>query len=210
MLGSVLGWWAHSALAEAGGPFVPAALPIPAMAARADSFAPVGFVLEREISGDLGGKFPGLAQIYHNTEGRRALLIGTRHPDGFHATGWGFVLPCRACGADLSAADNVDVKIRDHGIVVIDRSESEEEDLSTRAELTLRYDDHAKQWRLISVSQFAQFRRTGRAEQSFVDYAKGLTRDAVGRYEGNVFFAESVHASAIEPRLLSLDELLLY
>jgi len=59
----VLAALAASAHAEAGGPYIPAALAIPAVASRPEAFVPDGFTLEREVQGDLGQDAPGVAQV---------------------------------------------------------------------------------------------------------------------------------------------------
>lgn len=209
-LAGVLAIFAGSAHGEAGGPYIPAALAIPAVASRAEAFVPDGFSLEREVEGDLGGDGPGVAQVYRNAQGRRALLLGTRGAQGFEATGWGFVLPCAACGVDLPADRNLDLAIRQQRVVIIDRSLSKAESISTSAELTLSYDRAARRWWLQSLRQLTVFERTGRAEESRVDYDSRTTRDAVGRYDGQVFFAESVQPGQLEGDRPALDTLVLY
>ena len=54
------------------------------------------------------------------------------------------------------------------------------------------------------------FARTGRAEESRVDYETGTTRDAVGRYDGQVFFAETSQTGTLEGDRPALDTLVLY
>lgn len=201
---------AASAQAEAGGPYIPAALAIPAVASRAEAFVPDGFTLEREVQGDLGGDGMGLAQVYRNAEGRRALLLGVRGAKGFEATGWGFLLPCAACGVDLPADRNLDLEIRQQRVVITDRSLSRAEATSTEAELTLSYDRQARRWWLHSLRQLTVFQGTGRAEESRVDYESRVTRDAVGRWDGRIFFAETVQRGQLEGDRPALDTLVLY
>lgn len=209
-LAMVMAAFAATAHAEAGGPYVPAALAIPAVASRPEAFVPEGFALEREVEGDLGAEGRGVAQVYRNAEGRRALLLGMRGPRGFEATGWGFVLPCATCGVDLPADRNLELAIRQQRVVVIDRSLSRAEAISTSAELTLAYDRAARRWWLQSLRQLTVFDRTGRAEESRIDYETGATRDAVGRYDGRVFFAESAQAGQRQGDRPALDTLVLY
>ena len=196
--------------AEAPGPAIPAALAIPAIASGAQAFIPDGFSFVSEVSGDLGGPYPGVAQVYENVAGRRALLVGMRRPEGFEATGWGFVLPCRSCGADLPGDRNLELRIHQRAVVVIDRSASEAEGTTTRAELELRRDPATLKWKLVTLTQFTVFTRQGRAEQSITDYERGETRDSVGRYDGSVFFVEKVESAAITAPALTLDVLTLY
>ena len=210
VLSVMLSALAASAHAEAGGPYIPAALAIPAVASRPEAFVPDGFTLEREVQGDLGLDGQGVAQVYRNAEGRRALLIGARSPQGFQATGWGFVLPCATCGVDLPADRNLELAIRQQRVVVTDRSVSKAEEISTSAELTLSYDRAARRWWLQSLRQLTLFARTGGAEESRVDYETGTTRDAVGRYDGQVFFAETSQTGTLEGDRPALDTLVLY
>lgn len=205
-----LATWAALAHAEAPGPAIPAALAIPAVASRAQAFVPDGFAFVREVVGDLGGPYPGVAQVYENPVGRRALLLGMRRPDGFEATGWGFILPCRTCGGDLSGDRNLELRIRGHAVVVIDRSASDADGTTTRAELELRRDSATLKWRLAVLTQLTAFTREGRAEQSITDYERGETRDSVGRYDGETFFAEKVENATIAAPVLTLDTLTLY
>ncbi|GAA4331124.1 hypothetical protein GCM10023144_19440 [Pigmentiphaga soli] len=207
------GWLAASPLpaaAEAAGPPVAPALAIPGVASSAQAFVPDGFVLLREAQGDLGGGVPGVAQVYENADGRRALLIGWRRPDGFEASGWGFVVPCRDCGIDLSGYDNYDVRIDGRAVVVEDRSASAEQGTRTDARLTLAYDAGLRRWRLATVSQATTFLRSGRAEHSFIDYLRGVSRDAVGKMEDGAFRPESVQEKPTPPQVLTLDGLALY
>ena len=209
-LAVVLAASAAAAHAEAGGPYVPAALAIPAVASRPEAFVPEGFTLEREVEGDLGAEGRGVAQVYRNAEGRRALLLGMRGSRGFEATGWGFVLPCATCGVDLPAERNLELAIRQLRVVVIDRSLSRAEAISTSAELTLAYDRAARRWLLQSLRQLTVFDRTGHAEESRIDYETGATRDAVGRYDGQTFFAASTQTGKLEGDRPALDTLVLY
>ncbi|VCU72588.1 hypothetical protein PIGHUM_04690 [Pigmentiphaga humi] len=210
ILAGILLACAAPAHAEAGGPYIPAALAIPAVASRPEAFVPDGFSLESQVEGDLGLAGQGVAQVYRNAEGRRALLLGARGAQGFQATGWGFVLPCATCGVDLPPERNLELAIRQQRVVVIDRSLSASEQISTSAELTLSYDSAERRWWLQSLRQLTVFERTGEAEESRIDYETGTTRDAVGRYDGQVFFAESVRSEQIAPQKLPLDGLTLY
>jgi hypothetical protein len=180
------------------------------LASTAQAFVPAGFSLEREVSGDLGWADPGVAQVYENAAGRRALLIGVRHPNGFEATGWGFVLPCSTCGADLPADRNLDVSIRQQAVVVVDRSVSKNDDTTTDAELTLRYDTATRQWLLATLTQLTAYPSQQKAEESFVDYLHGKTRDAQGSYDGATFSAQTEQKGEIPIQALSLDTLTLY
>lgn len=210
VLAFLLAAFGPAARGEAAGPYIPAALAIPALASRAEAFVPDGFELEREVEGDFGAEGVGVAQVYRNAEGRRALLLGVRSARGFEATGWGFLVPCAACGVDLPADRNFEVEIRHRRVVITDRSFSKAEDTATSAELTLSYDRQAKRWWLRSLRQLTVFQRSGRAEESHVDYEARTTRDAVGRHDGQVFFAESVQSGRIEGEQPALDTLVLY
>ncbi|MDX3905030.1 MAG: hypothetical protein QHC78_05010 [Pigmentiphaga sp.] len=209
-LAGMLALAAGVARAEAAGPYIPAALAIPAVASRAEAFVPEGFSLEREVEGDLGGQGRGVAQVYRNAGGRRALLLGTRGPGGFEATGWGFVLPCATCGLDLPADRNLELEIRRQRVIVTDRSLSKADAISTSAQLILQYDGQSRRWWLQALRQLTVFTRTGRAEESRIDYETGDTRDAVGYYDGQVFFAESVQPGKLEGDPPTLDSLVLY
>lgn len=202
--------WGALSHAEAPGPAIPAALAIPAIASQAQAFVPEGFSFVREVSGDVGGPYPGVAQVYETAAGRRALLIGMRRPEGFEATGWGFIVPCRSCGGDLPGDHNLELRIRDQAVVVIDRSASDAQGTTTRAELALRRDPVTLKWRLATLTQFTAFIREARAEQSVTDYERGETRDSVGRYDGVTFFAEKVEKATIAAPVLTLDTLTLY
>ena len=190
--------------AEAPGPLLPPALAIPAVASSAQAFVPDGFTLANEVTGDLGGAYPGVVQVYENRQGRRAMLVGLRRPNGFEATGWGFVLPCRTCGADLPPDRNLDVRIQGH------RSASPPDRTPTQAELVFRPSDDRRGWLLTTLTQLTVFTREGRAEQSYIDYRRGDTQDAVGRFDGARFTPDRIDSGRTEARELALDSLALY
>lgn len=186
------------------------ALAIPAVASTPKAFVPDGFVFVSEAVGDLGGPHPGVAQVYENASGRRALLLGMRRPDGFEATGWGFVLPCRTCGGDLPAEKNLEVTIRQGTVHIIDRSEASQQGMSTRAELVFRRDPASLKWRLSTLKQLTVFTQNGNAELAFTDYERGETRDEIGRYSGSTFTSIEAEAGTIDKQVLTLDGLVLY
>lgn len=199
-----------AAWAEAPGPVVPPALAIPAVASSAQAFVPDGFTLASEITGDFGAPYPGVVQVYENRQGRRAMLVGLRRPNGFEATGWGFVLPCRSCGADLPAERNLEIRIQGGAIVVFDRSASAADGTTTQAQLIFRPVNDHRGWLLARLTQLTVFTREGRAEQSYVDYQQGDTQDAVGRFDGANFLPDRIDSGRTDPRELSLDTLALY
>ncbi|QEI05747.1 hypothetical protein FXN63_07730 [Pigmentiphaga aceris] len=198
-----------AAFAAPGEPPIPARLPIPSVAASAQEFVPEGFTLSREVTGPLAGAAPGIAQIYENAAGRRALLIGYRTAQGFEASGWGFVVACRDCGIDVPGDQNVELAIVDRAVRLIDRSLSKVDGTRTEAELTLRYDAGVRAWRLALLEQFTIFEQEGRAMRSSMDYLSGDTRDAEGRYDGLQFKADSEQTGhvAVEPQILETLDL---
>ncbi|WP_420224910.1 hypothetical protein [Pigmentiphaga litoralis] len=196
--------------AEAPGPLLPPALAIPAVASSAQAFVPDGFTLANEVTGDLGGAYPGVVQVYENPQGRRAMLVGFRRPNGFEATGWGFVLPCRTCGADLPPDRNLDVRIQGGAIIVVDRSESAAEGTTTQAQLVFRPSDDRRGWLLTTLTQLTVFTKDRRAEQSYIDYRRGDTQDAVGRFDGARFVPDRIDSGRTDARELPLNTLALY
>jgi hypothetical protein len=199
-----------TAWAEAPGPLLPPALAIPAVASSAQAFVPDGFTLANEVTGDLGGPYPGVVQVYENRQGRRAMLVGLRRPNGFEATGWGFVLPCRACGADLPPDRNLQIRIQGGAIIVVDRSASSADGTTTQAELMFRPSDDRRGWLLTTLTQLTVFTKEGRAEQSYIDYRRGDTQDAVGRFDGARFVPDRIDSGRTDARELPLDTLALY
>lgn len=198
-----------AALAAPGEPPIPARLPIPSVATNPQDFVPEGFTLEREVSGALAGAAPGVAQIYENAAGRRALLIGYRTGRGFEASGWGFVVACRECGIDVPGSENVELAIVDRAVRLIDRSLSKADGTRTEAELTLRYDAGVRAWRLALLKQFTIYEQEGRAMRSSMDYLSGDTRDAEGRYDGLQFKPDTEQTGhvAVEPQILETLDL---
>lgn len=196
--------------AAPGEPPIPAVLPIPSVSAQATDFVPPGFTLLREVTGDIGGGSPGVAQIYENADGRRALLIGYRKPAGFEANGWGFVVACRTCGIDVPADQNVELRIEDRAIKLRDRSLSQADATRTEAELTLRYDPSLRAWRLAQLSQFTIFENEGRAERADMDYLTGDTLDAEGRWDGLRFAPEREQTERVAVTPQTLETLDLY
>jgi hypothetical protein len=210
VLAAFAAFGAGLARAEAPGPLLPPALAIPAVASSAQAFVPEGFTLATEVTGDLGGAYPGVVQVYENRQGRRAMLVGLRRPNGFEATGWGFVLPCRTCGADLPPDRNLQIRIQGGAIIVVDRSASSADGTTTQAELVFRPADDRRGWLLTTLTQLTVFTTQGRAEQSYIDYRRGDTQDAVGRFDGARFVPDRIDSGRTDARELPLDTLALY
>jgi hypothetical protein len=206
---AALSVWSALAAAAPGEPPIPARLPIPSVAARAQDFVPEGFALEREVTGPLAGSAPGVVQVYENAAGRRALLVGYRTNAGFEASGWGFVVACRTCGIDVPGNQNVEVKIIDRAVRLTDRSLSRVDGTRTEADLTLRYDAGLGKWRLALLEQFTIYEQEGRAVRSVMDYLSGDTLDAEGRYDGLQFKADTEQKGrvAVEPQILETLDL---
>ncbi len=186
----------------------PPRLNLPARVDQTADLVPPGYQLERSDSVDLAGGYPGLMQVWQRADGRRALLLAERRPDGWLVQSWAFVLPCTRCGVDLDAARAFELRAVAPGLIEI-RNRSIDQASGWHTDARLVVGRHAGVWSLLELEQLAWRLPAGEALASHMNYRDGLSIDQTGRWVGR-FEADSRDEKRFPPAPIPLDALVLH
>ena len=205
LLGALVGSGASLASPE---PADPPRLSLPARVDQIADLVPAMYRLERSDAVDLAGGYPGLMQVWQRPDGRRALLLAERRPDGWLVQSWAFVLPCSRCGIDIDPARAFELHSPAPGLIEI-RNRSIDRDSGWHTDARLVVGRYQGVWSLFELDQLAYRLPGGEALASHMNYRDGVSVDQAGRWAGR-FEADSRDEKRFTPAPVPLDSLVLH